>query len=198
MTPRTQKITSNLTGGWSSGGNRVRIDVCRIRLYVYDGCHAPARTRKRSASIAREIYCCVSITLRCGRPVGPGLLHFAASGLPLSRTSSASETADPAQRSQTGIHRQTSAQPGPASPHVCCGQRIVHQRGGQLSVARATAARARAWVSRNQFGNVLCNWNIDSTVYWQTSLRTCMNCSCPTDASQSEAILRKEQSPRQE
>ena len=27
MTPRTQKITSSLTGGWGSGGNRVRIDV---------------------------------------------------------------------------------------------------------------------------------------------------------------------------
>ena len=41
MTPRTQKITSSLTGGWGSGGNWVRIDVCRMRLYVYDRCHAP-------------------------------------------------------------------------------------------------------------------------------------------------------------
>ena len=40
-TPRTQKITSNLSGGCHFGGNRVRIDVCRIRLYVYDRCHAP-------------------------------------------------------------------------------------------------------------------------------------------------------------
>ena len=61
MTPRTQKITSNLTGGWTSGGNRARIDACRMRLYVYDRCHAPARTRKPSASIARAICCCVSI-----------------------------------------------------------------------------------------------------------------------------------------
>src|ERR1700730_6216098 len=28
LTPRTQKITSNLTGGWNSDGNQVRIDSC--------------------------------------------------------------------------------------------------------------------------------------------------------------------------
>src|SRR5438270_430989 len=39
-TPRTQRITSNLSGGCGFSGNRVRIDVCRIRLYVYDRCHA--------------------------------------------------------------------------------------------------------------------------------------------------------------
>jgi retron-type reverse transcriptase len=62
MTPRTQKITSNLSGGCHFGGNRVRLDVCRIRLYVYDRCHAPANPRKPSDSIARAGCCCVSIT----------------------------------------------------------------------------------------------------------------------------------------
>jgi RNA-directed DNA polymerase len=60
MTPRTQKITSSLSVGWSFGGNRVRIDVCRMRLYGYGRCHAPARPRKPSASIARATCCCVS------------------------------------------------------------------------------------------------------------------------------------------
>jgi len=61
MTPRTQKITSSLSDGWSFGGNRVRVDVCRIRLYVYDRCHARARLRKPSASIARAPCCGMSI-----------------------------------------------------------------------------------------------------------------------------------------
>jgi len=61
MTPRTQKITSSLSGGCHFGGNRVRIDVCRIRLYVYDRCRAPANPRKPSDSIARANCCCVSI-----------------------------------------------------------------------------------------------------------------------------------------
>src|SRR5215468_2344866 len=121
------------------------------------------------------------------------LLHVGPSGLSLPRTSSAPERTRPVQRSQTGIHRQTSTQPGSARPHVCCGQRIVYQRGGQPSVARAAAARTRAWVSRNQFGNVPCSWNIDSIGYWQTSSFTCTSCSCRRGVSQSEERLRKQQ-----
>jgi RNA-directed DNA polymerase len=76
MTPRTQKITSNLTGGWSSGGSQVRIDACRIRLYVYDRCHAPANPRRQSASIARAIYCCVSINSPMRSNSWPGAALF--------------------------------------------------------------------------------------------------------------------------
>jgi RNA-directed DNA polymerase len=42
MTPRTQKITSNLSGGCGSGRSQVQIDACRTRLYVYDRCRVPA------------------------------------------------------------------------------------------------------------------------------------------------------------
>ena len=42
MTPRTQKITSSLTAGCGFCGSPVRIDVCRIWLYVYDSWHVPA------------------------------------------------------------------------------------------------------------------------------------------------------------
>jgi RNA-directed DNA polymerase len=56
LTPRTQKITSSLSAGCGFGGNRVRIDVCRKRLYVYDRCRAPTTPRRPSASIAHG-YC---------------------------------------------------------------------------------------------------------------------------------------------
>ncbi len=56
MTPRTQKITSNLNSVCDYDGNRVRIDVCRNRLYIYDRCRAPAMSRKRSDSITRGPY----------------------------------------------------------------------------------------------------------------------------------------------
>src|SRR5664279_221494 len=62
MTPRTQKITSSLSGGWGSGGNRVRIDRCHIRLYIYDRCHALARPRRPNASIVPATCCCMSIS----------------------------------------------------------------------------------------------------------------------------------------
>jgi hypothetical protein len=45
-------------------------------------------------------------------------------------------------------------------------------------------------VSRSQFGNVICNWNIDSTACCQTSSLTCTSCSFPIDVSQSEGKLR--------
>ena len=56
ITPRTQKITSNLSGGCGSGRSRVRIDACRTRLYVYDRCRVPAMSRRPSASIAHGSY----------------------------------------------------------------------------------------------------------------------------------------------
>jgi hypothetical protein len=124
--------------------------------------------------------------------LGPGLLYFATSSLSLPRTSAAAETSGPTERGQTAIHRQTSAQSGPARPHVCSGQRIVHQRGGQPSIARAAAARARAWVSRNQVGNAPCSWSIDSIAYSQTSSLTCTSCSCRIGISQSEEKVRKQ------
>src|SRR6516164_9741633 len=56
LTPRTQKVTSNLSGGCGFGVNRVRIDACRRKLYVYDRCHAPAVSRRPSDSIAPWFY----------------------------------------------------------------------------------------------------------------------------------------------
>ena len=53
-------------------------------------------------------------------------------------------------------------------------------------------------MSRSQFGNVTCNWNIDSTVCCKTSSRTCISCSCRIDANQSEVILRNKKIQRQE
>ena len=152
---------------------------------------------RASQSRARLVAACRS-TLRCGRTTGSGMLHFAASSLSLPRASSAAETAGPAKRSQTGVHCQASTQPGWARANVRCGQRIVHQRGGQPSAARAAAARARAWVSRNHFGNIPCSWNIDSTVCCQISSHTCISCSCRIDVNQSEAIIRNQRIQRQE
>ena len=131
-------------------------------------------------------------SLRGGRTIGPCLFHIASPSLSLPRTSSAAETAGPTNRSQTGIHRQASTQPGPASPGICCGQRIVHQRGGQPSVARAAATRTRAWVSRNQFGDGLWSWNIDSIVCCQTSSLMCTSCSCQINVSPSADNLRNQ------
>ena len=166
-------------------------------MFMTDATRQRVPEGRTSQSRARPVAACRS-ALRCGRTTGPGMLHFAAPSLALPRASSAAETAGPTKRSQTGVHCQASTQPGSARADIRCGQRIVHQRGGQPSVARAASARARAWVSRNQFGDAPCNWNIDSTVCCQTSLHTCTSCSCRTDVSQSDAILRNQRTQRQE
>jgi Reverse transcriptase (RNA-dependent DNA polymerase) len=64
LTPRTQKITSILSGGFDFCGNQVRIDACRIRLYFYDRCRVPAKPKEPSASITRATSCCMSINSR--------------------------------------------------------------------------------------------------------------------------------------
>lgn len=64
VTPRTQKITSSSSGGWHFGVNRVRIDGCRNRLYIYDKCGAPASPKEPSASIVRATYCGTPINSR--------------------------------------------------------------------------------------------------------------------------------------
>jgi hypothetical protein len=166
-------------------------------MFMTDATRQREPESRAPQSRARPVAACRS-ALRRGRTTGPGMLHFAASSLSLPRASSAAKTAGPAQRSQTGIHCQTSTQSGPARPHVRRRQTIVHQRCGQPSVACAAAARARAWVSRNQFGDAPCNWNIDSTVCCQTSSPRCISCSCRTDVSQSDVILRNKRIQRQE
>ena len=124
-------------------------------------------------------------TFRCCRAIGTRLLHFAASSLPLPRTRAALEGAGSAWRSQIGIYRQASTQPDSAGPSVRHNETIVHQRGGQPGVARAAAARTRAWVSRRQVGPGPVGWSIDLIVCCGTSWRKPICCWCRTNGGQS-------------
>jgi len=121
---------------------------------------------------------------RCCRTTGAGLRHFVSPGLSLSRASAATEGTGPSRRIQKGVYRQTSAQPDSAGPGVRGNQTIVHQRGGQPGAARAAAARARAWVSRNQIGHAHVVWNIDLIACCQTSWRRCTSCWCRRNGRQ--------------
>lgn len=136
------------------------------------------QSRTGSASASRS-------TFRCCRATGAGLLHFATSSLPLPRTSSTTEGACSARRNQTGIYSQASTQPDSAGPGVRYNKTIVHQRGGQPGVARAAAARARAWVSRNQAGHGPVGWSIDLIVCCRTSWRKSTSCWYRTNGGQS-------------
>jgi len=119
---------------------------------------------KGTASRGRSVF-------RCCRAPGTGLLHFDASGVPLSGTSSAPEGAGRSTRNQTGIYGQAPTQFDAAGPNVRGRQRIVDQRCGQPSVARIVTTRARAWVSRRQLAYGAVGWNIDLIVCCRTNWR---------------------------
>jgi len=67
-TPRTQKVTSSLSGVCGFCGNRVRIDSCRTGLYVYDRCREPARPKKPNVSIVRAT--CFDRSIVFPKPLG--------------------------------------------------------------------------------------------------------------------------------
>jgi len=122
---------------------------------------------------------------QCRQATGARLFHFAASSVPIPRTSSATEGARPSSRSQTGIYRQASTQPDSAGPDVRGYQSIVHQRGGQPGIAGAAAARARAWVSRKQIGDTPFSWSIDLIACYRTSWCKFTSCWCQTNGGPS-------------
>src|SRR6266542_2400195 len=155
------------------------MDVVRGCIFMTDAARQrylksrapPSRTDLTSASRA---------TLRCGRTPGAGLLHLAAPSLPLPRTGSATEGAGSPRPIETGIHRETSRRPDSAGPGVRHKKTIVPQRGGQPGVARGVAARARAWVSRDQRGREPAAWSTDWIVGCRTNWHRHISCWCRT------------------
>ena len=149
------------------------------------------QSRTDSASASRS-------TFRCCRAIGTRVFHFAASSLPVPRTRATIEGPCSAWRSQIGIYSQASTQPDSAGPSVRHNETIVDQRGGQPGVARAAAARTRAWVSRRQVGPGPVGWSIDLSVCCGTSWRKPTCCWCRTNggpSAKSEKEFLNRQSP---
>src|SRR5437867_3039129 len=72
MTPRTQKVTSSLSGGHVTDRNRVRIDTCRIGFYCYDRCRAPSPGKPSGSSCWMPLLVS-SIVVSClSEPKSPG------------------------------------------------------------------------------------------------------------------------------
>src|SRR5271157_83879 len=89
----------------------------------------------------------VSAFTRRRLPYGAGQRSFAAPGLSLSATSSASEAAASGQRHQSRFHREAFSPIGEASSDSCPGGRLVLERVREPGVSGATNAETRAWLS---------------------------------------------------
>src|SRR5271157_1524488 len=121
--------------------------------YVIYSCinmsYAPRQSRaqsKTSQSCSRPA-AAVSAFTRRRLPYGAGQRSFAAPGLSLSATSSASEAAASGQRYQSRFHRQAFSPIGEASSDSCPGGRLVLERVREPGVSGATNAETRAWLS---------------------------------------------------
>jgi len=176
----------------------VRVDVFVYRLYVYDRCHAQASRRKSSGSIARRdlllhVEQLSDAVERCQglRPFPPRQAYR------YLEQAQRLKTAGPANRSQTGIHCQTSTEPGSARAHVCCGQGLSIRRGCQRALlallprgrglGEPKPIRQRALQLEYRFDRLLPD-----------KLTHVYQLLVPDSASQSDAILRKSPIQRQE
>ena len=94
------------------------------------------------------------------RRVGARMFDLASAGPSLYPNRATAETANPGERKQAGVYGETATQLDSTRTAVCTRQETTSERGGHGGVARTGATRARAWVSRNQFGHTLSSWNI--------------------------------------
>src|SRR6266481_5328487 len=160
MTPLTQKVTSSLSGGCGFGGNRVRIDGCRIWFYLYDRCRAPATPKRLNGSIVLANCCGSSKNVSRPSPSWRASVRSPFGKPIVTSNMAATETANPGERRQARVYGKTATRLDSTRTALCTRQEATCERGGRAGIARAGTTRARAWVSRNQLGHTLSSWNI--------------------------------------
>ena len=115
------------------------------------------------------------------RALRPGLFHFQAPSLSLSRTGPAPQARCPCRRCQSFLHRQTLAQSGSQTPRLCRLHRIDLERNRQPRLLGGTASRGRSWLTGRRIDNERYGWNINLIGCCQRSWRRRMSCSYPPE-----------------
>src|SRR6516225_6451148 len=90
-------------------------------------------------------------------------------------TGAATETPSPSERRQARVYRQIATQLDSTRTGLCARQRTARERSRDAGVARAHTTRARAWVSRSEFGPTLSSWNIVWIDCYRRSWRKLIN-----------------------
>ena len=123
------------------------------------------RRRKSPAPQPRARFAAaVQASARCSRALGARLLYLFATGISVPAASAAVERTSSCGRIEGGLHGEASAQFDSAGAVVRICQKTLDQRSGQPCVARASATRARSWLSRSRFHYALFSWSIVSIV----------------------------------
>lgn len=116
---------------------------------------------------------------RGSRATGPGLFDVQASGLSLSRTSTAAETSGPGVRFQGVVHGQALTNVSGESPDLRCLNWTDFERDCQQGRGGAAASRGRTWLSAGQFANGRYGLSISLIDCWRRSWLRLMPCWCP-------------------
>ena len=153
--------------------------VINRRIYMTDG----SRQRypeSRAAQSGSQSLAGTRPPARGRRPSRPGLFHFQAPGLSVSRAGTATETSGAGRRRKDFLHRQAFTQPGGETPGLRGIDRIDAERDCQPCLVGSAPSRGRTWLTGRRVGNGRCGSNINLIDCWRKSWRRLLNCSCPT------------------
>lgn len=153
----------------------LRVDINR-RIYMSDASRQPY-PKGRTDQLGSHPSAAVPALARGCPAIGPDLLHFRAPGLSLPRAGTATQAPSPGRRCQSVVHRQAFARSRPATPRLCCFDRIDLERDRQPCLLGGTTPRRRSWLSRRPVRHEPSIWNIASTDCCRTSWFRPTNCS---------------------
>jgi hypothetical protein len=153
------------------------------------------RRRKSRAPQPRARFAAAGqASARCRRALGARLLYLSPTGISVPAASVAVERTSGRSRIEGGLHGEAAAQFDSAGAVVRICQKTLDQRSGQPCVARASATRARSWLSRSGLHHALSSWSIVSIVYcrrsWPKPIRFWCRINVGRSPAQSPPALR--------
>jgi hypothetical protein len=146
-------------------GLRCVINSCILMTYG----SRQRRRKSRAPQPRARSAAAVQASARCRRALDARLLYLSTTGISVPAPSAAVERTSSCGRIEGGLHGEAAAQFDSAGAVVRICQKTLDQRSGQPCVARASATRARSWLSRSRFHYALFSWSIVSIVCWRRS-----------------------------
>jgi hypothetical protein len=161
--------------------------------YVINGCilmtygSRQRRPKSRAPQPRARFAAQGQASARCRRAVDARLLYLSTTGISVPAASAAVERTSGRSRIEGGFHGEAAAQFDSTGAVVRICQKTLDQRSGQPCVARASATRARSWLSRNRFHYALFSWSIVSIVCCRRSWPKPIRCRCRINVGRSPA-----------
>ena len=145
------------------------------------------RRKSRAPQPRARFAAAVQASARCRRALGARLLYLSTTGISVPAASAAVERTSGRNRIEGGLHGEAAAQFDSAGAVVRICQKTLDQRSGQPCVARASATRARSWLSRSHPSHAPFSWSIVSIGCCRRSWPKPIRCWCRINVGRSQA-----------